>query len=184
MLHMERVVDVLIWSTGTILPLPRVTSRPPGAKFSVVGCPVASWIGVTHRDSSDTYRRIGLDSEILTRASWVRRSGALPRGGERDLRCGSPLDTGSYLPRPNRDITPHLTLFTMIFGPGAAARAEPALAANALREYCVTTDRRSHQGRKPGTVIPVRKLGSAESPEGGSTAILCVSQAALGQAGR
>ena len=35
-----------------------------------------------------------------------------------------------------------------------------------MREYSVTTDRRSHQGRKPGTVIPVRKLASAEFPEG------------------
>jgi len=37
---------------------------------------------------------------------------------------------------------------------------------NAVREYGVTLDRRSHQGRKPGTVIPVRKLASAEFPEG------------------
>jgi hypothetical protein len=27
-------------------------------------------------------------------------------------------------------------------------------------------NRRSHQGRKPGTVVPVRKLASAEVPEG------------------
>jgi hypothetical protein len=33
LLHKELVVDVLIWSTETILPSPAVTSRPPAAKF-------------------------------------------------------------------------------------------------------------------------------------------------------
>jgi Protein of unknown function (DUF3073) len=37
---------------------------------------------------------------------------------------------------------------------------------NTVREYGVTAVRRSHQGRKPGTVIPVRKLASAEFPMG------------------
>src|SRR5215472_4895618 len=32
-LHGERVGDVHIWPTGTILPSPAVTRRPPGAKF-------------------------------------------------------------------------------------------------------------------------------------------------------
>src|SRR5215472_12484351 len=37
---------------------------------------------------------------------------------------------------------------------------------NAMRERTARANRRSHQGRKPGTVIPVRKLASAEVPEG------------------
>ena len=47
----------------------------------------------------------------------------------------------------------------------------------AVREYVVTVDRRSHQARKPGTVIPVRKLERRRVPKAGSTAIcVCHSQ--------
>jgi hypothetical protein len=35
-----------------------------------------------------------------------------------------------------------------------------------MRELTARANRRSHQGRKPGTVISVRKLASAEVPEG------------------
>ena len=38
-------------------------------EVSVAGCPVAPSFGVTQGDSSDTYRRIGPDSEILPRHS-------------------------------------------------------------------------------------------------------------------
>ena len=38
-------------------------------EVSVAGCPVAPCFGVTQGDSSDTFRRIGPDSEILPRAS-------------------------------------------------------------------------------------------------------------------
>ena len=41
-----------IWPTGTILPSPAVTCRPPGAKFLVPGCPVTPPITVTQGDSS------------------------------------------------------------------------------------------------------------------------------------
>ena len=86
MLHMELFVNVFIWFTRTILPLPAVTSRPPGAKFSVAGCPVASRIGVTRRNSSDTNCRIWLDSEKLTwRIFPVRISGAGHKRGAHDL---------------------------------------------------------------------------------------------------
>jgi hypothetical protein len=47
-----------------------ITSRDTSTtrrKVSVPGCPVTPPIAVTHGDSSDTYRRIAPDSEILSR---------------------------------------------------------------------------------------------------------------------
>jgi hypothetical protein len=55
------------------LPSPAVTHRPPGAKVSVLGCPVAPPITVTHGDSSDTYSRIAPDSGILPCNNSARR---------------------------------------------------------------------------------------------------------------
>src|SRR5271169_6887423 len=74
---------------------------------SVAGCPFAPWIDVTHRDSCDTYRRIGLDPGKLP-ARLARL------GGERDLKCGSPLTTYGNLSCRNRDINRYLTLFSTI----------------------------------------------------------------------
>ncbi len=51
-----------------------------------------------------------------------------------------------------------------------------------MREYAVTADRRSHEARKPGTVIRVRKLASAEFPKAGSTAICVCHRQAAGEA--
>lgn len=42
-------------------------------EVSVAGCPVVPWFGVTQGDSSDTYRRIGPDSEILPRGNKFSR---------------------------------------------------------------------------------------------------------------
>src|SRR5579872_4951160 len=44
--------------TGTILPSPAVTRRPPGAKFLYRDAPVTPPITVTQGHSGDTYRRI------------------------------------------------------------------------------------------------------------------------------
>jgi hypothetical protein len=138
-------------------------------EVSVAGCPLAPLIGVTHRDSSDTYRRIGLDSEILpARVSH--------RDGEPDLDLSNLLGTVSNLSCQNRDINRYLTFYTGILWLKPLAH-EALPVANALREYVVTADRRSHQGRKPGTVIPVRKLERRRVPKAGSTAIcVCHSQ--------
>src|SRR5215471_17606572 len=68
----------------------------------------------------------------------------------------SPLDTDGNLPWSNRDKSTYLTLFpTIVRSSPPVNRQRPAI--NAVREYAVTADRRSHQGRGPGTVIPVRK---------------------------
>jgi len=61
-----------IWPSETILPSPGVTSRPPRAKFSVPGCPVAPRIAVTQGDSSDTYSRNTQYSEIVPAQYQVR----------------------------------------------------------------------------------------------------------------
>ena len=47
---------------------------------SVVGCPVTPSIGVTQGDSSDTYRRIGRDSEIVHRESCLQLANAVTCG--------------------------------------------------------------------------------------------------------
>jgi hypothetical protein len=47
---------------------------------SVVGCPVTPSIGVTQGDSSDTYRRIGRDSEIVHRESCLQLANVVARG--------------------------------------------------------------------------------------------------------
>jgi hypothetical protein len=112
------------------------------------------------------------------------------RGGERSLICCSPLDTDRNLPRLNCDITTHFSFLTTIvrqvphvnpagshIQPHRHLPLKPAWMApgghrgrdstgNALRERTARRNRRSHQGRKPGTVIPVRKLASAEVPKG------------------
>ena len=88
-----------------------------------------------------------------------------PPGGERDLKSCSPLDTDGNLSWSNRDITTHLPFFTTIMRPVPGVNIT-ILGGYALREYVVTAVRRSHQARKPGTVVPVRKLASAEFPEG------------------
>ena len=59
-------------------------------EVSVAGCPFALWIDVTRRDFCDTCRRIGLDPGILP-ARLARL------GGERDLKCCSPLSTDGNL---------------------------------------------------------------------------------------
>ncbi len=85
-----------------------------------------------------------------------------------ELKTCNPLDTDGNLSRSNRDITTHLPFFTTIMRQTSRVNAPQVdtSVGDALREHSVTTDRRSHQGRKPGTVIPVRKLVGAEFPEG------------------
>lgn len=142
-------------------------------------CPAGD---VTVSDSSDTYRRIGPDSEKLPRAFCFCAAQLHPPGGERALNCCSPLDTDCNLPWLNRDITPHFSFLTTIVR--QAPRVNPVgsdiqtsrwsppklrtpdSVGSALRQHRARANRRSHQGRKPGTVIPVRKLASAEVPEG------------------
>lgn len=72
-------------------------------EVSVAGCPVAPCFGVTQGDSSDTFRRIGPDSEILPRDSWSRKHGIRP------LAASAPVQqprsyTVRLFPGPNRDI--------------------------------------------------------------------------------
>jgi len=73
-------------------------------EVSVAGCPVAPCFGVTQSESSDTFRRIGPDSEILPRDYSPAARGCPLAGCERAPSSGSPLDTVSNLPWPNRDI--------------------------------------------------------------------------------
>ena len=61
-----------------------------GREVSVVRCSFAVWIGITCRDFCETYRRSGLDPGIL-----LARLARL--GGERDLKCCSPLSTDGNL---------------------------------------------------------------------------------------
>ena len=119
----------------------------------------------------------------------ARRSSTALSGGERCLSCCSPLDTDCNLPWLNRDISPHFSFLTKIVRPvppvnpsqpyspssltvfGSPVRAPDACCAghsagNVLPEHTARRNRRSHHGRKPGTVVPVRKLASAEVPEG------------------
>jgi hypothetical protein len=69
---------------------------------------------VTVSDSSDTYRRIGPDSEKLPRALRFFAAQLCPPGGERCRGCCSPLDTECNLPWLNRDIPPHFSFLTTI----------------------------------------------------------------------
>jgi hypothetical protein len=148
---------------------------------------------VTVSDSSDTYRRIGPDSEKLPRALRFPAAQHHPPDGERQRGGCSPLDTECNLPWLNRDIPAHFSFLTTIvrqrplvnpagepLGPVCAASAEARTPhgagktwpvrglsmGSAMRERTARANRRSHQGRKPGTVIPVRKLEDAEVPEG------------------
>jgi hypothetical protein len=103
--------------------------------------------------------------------------------GERDPSRCSPLDTDCNLPWLNRDITPHFSFLTTMVRQAAHVNPAGATSGQALRssdfvlsatyetedvrgEYAMRPDRRSHQGRKPGTVRSVRKLASAEVSEG------------------
>lgn len=52
-------------------------------EVSVAGCPVAPCFGVTQGDSSDTFRRIGPDSEILPRDLRSSQARNPPAGCER-----------------------------------------------------------------------------------------------------
>jgi hypothetical protein len=139
--------------------------------------------GVTVSDSSDTYRRIGLDSEKLARALPPGTADRRAPGGERDVGSCSPIDTDGNLPWLKGDISRHFSLLSTIVrqarpvkpvtGPtkrvrcaSKHARSATFSSADALGECVVTVDRRSHQGREPGTVIPVRKLEGAEVPKG------------------
>src|SRR5215475_7342596 len=146
------------------------------ACFSVAECPGCSTVDVTHSDSSDTFRRVGRRfGNTAPYVAYMHSSGAFLPTENATSDAVSPLDTDGNLPWSNRDKSTYLTLFpTIVRSSPPVNRQRPAI--NAVREYAVTADRRSHQGRGPGTVIPVRKLVCAESPEGGSTAILCVSQ--------
>src|ERR1700733_10365139 len=74
-------------------------------------CPAGS---VTVSDSSDTYRRIGPDSEKLPRAFCLCAAQRRSPGGERCIGCCSPLDTDCNLPWVNRDITTHFSFSTTI----------------------------------------------------------------------
>ena len=65
---------------------------------SVVGCPVTPSIGVTQGDSSDTYRRIGPDSEKLPRALCFFAAQQHPPDGVCRLSRSSPLATDCNLP--------------------------------------------------------------------------------------
>jgi hypothetical protein len=73
-------------------------------EVSVGGCPVAPCFGVTQGDSSDTFRRIGQDSEILPRDYRPAHKNAHPLAAGLFSCDGSSLDTVSNLPPPNRDI--------------------------------------------------------------------------------
>ena len=56
-----------------------ITSRDKSTtrrKVFVPGCPVAPLIAVTHGESSDTYRRIASDSEIVSGKYWSGQVGA------------------------------------------------------------------------------------------------------------
>jgi hypothetical protein len=148
---------------------------------------------VTVSDSSDTYRRIGPDSEKLPRALRFSAAQHHPPGGARRRSDCSPLDTECNLPWLNRDIPAHFSFLTTIVrqsplvnpageplrpvcaasvegrtahGAGKAWPAHGRYAGCATGERTARANRRSHQGRKPGTVIPVRKLEGAEVPEG------------------
>jgi hypothetical protein len=68
-------------------------------EVSVAGCPVAPWFGVTQGDSSDTYRRIGRDSEILPGEFSSARKATTPAGGARPHCISSPTDTVGKLSR-------------------------------------------------------------------------------------
>jgi hypothetical protein len=145
--------------------------------------PRYSAVSVTVSDSSDTYRRIGLDSEKLPRALRGRAAQQrLPRWRPCLSRCSS-LDTDCNLPWLNRDIAPHFSFLTTIVRQalrvnpaGAPSRLALRAAARRLRatretgdakgESGMRADQRSHQGRKPGTVRSVRKLASAWIPVG------------------
>jgi hypothetical protein len=121
------------------------------------------------------------------RCAFAQLTTALP-GGDRDLSRCSPLDTDCNLPRLNRYITRHLTVLTTMVRqvPRVNPSADPVLQVRGLQEhrakagryggvegssgasntgeYTVTADRRSHQGRKAGTVIPVRMLAKRRGP--------------------
>jgi len=175
---------------GSILPSPAVTSRQLSAVFCVC-MPCCSAVGVTVSDSSDTYRRIGLDSEKLPWALCVCAARQrLPRWRARPYRC-SPLDTDCNLPWLNRDITPHFSFLTTIVRQAPRVNPAGAPSVQALRaapgrlsatggtgdvrgEYAMRPDRRSHQGRKPGTVRSVRKLAAPRSPRGIYGGSVCV----------
>jgi hypothetical protein len=73
-------------------------------EVSVAGCPVAPCFGVTQGDSSDTFRRIGRNSEILPRDYRLSHKNAHSLAASAFPCHGSPLDTVSNLPPPNRDI--------------------------------------------------------------------------------
>ena len=144
--------------------------------------PVAPAGGVTVSDSSDTYRRIGPDSEKLPRALRFSAAQHHPPGGARRRSGCSPLDTECNLPWLNRDIPAHFSFLTTIVRQAppvnpAGGPIQPRYrsiqrcrtagwAGIAMRAHTARANRRSHQGRKPGTVVPVRKLASAEVPEG------------------
>jgi hypothetical protein len=100
------------------------------------GCPLAPWIGVTHRECSDTYRRIGLDSEILP----ARLDVASPRGAENATReRRSLLTTDRNIPCWNRDIDRYLTFFAAIQRLKRPLTPRSSTG-NAVREYGVTAD--------------------------------------------
>ena len=109
-----------------------ITSRDKSTtrcEVSGAECPLAPRIFVTQRESSDTYRRIGLNSEILPdlphplrlgiagsrhRPAWARSSDALTPGGERDLEICSQSSTECNLSCWKPDIDRYLTFFTTI----------------------------------------------------------------------
>jgi len=179
----ELAVDIPIWPTGSILPSPGVTSRQLSAQFSVSGCPDTplsaslSVILAILIVASGQIRK-----NCPARCAGVQLSNAFPDGG-RDHGSCSPLDTGCNLPWLNRDITPHFSFLTTICRQAPPVNPAGAPFAPALRVvagalgatggseakrggYSITAERRSHQGRKPGTVRSVRKLASAEVPMG------------------
>ena len=177
------VFDIPIWSTESILPSPAVTSRQLSAQFSVSGCPVTppstslSVILAILIVASGQIRK-----NCPARCDCAQLRSAFPVGGRGTSHC-SPPDTDCNLPRLNRDITTHFSFLTTmvrqtphvnpvdatpgqrfhdcLIPPGAMPGT-----GDAGGEYAMRADRRSHQGRKPGTVRSVRKLASAEVPEG------------------
>jgi hypothetical protein len=161
------------------LPSPAVTSRPPGAKLLSRDAPRCPLDRVTQGDSSDTYRRIVRDSEIVPRDLSLRvsRDAPWPAGSSAPSEAahGYHADTIGNVPCSNRDINAHCRAISRATvrqrrgygrGRGRTVRRGEARA----------TDRRRHQRPKPGTVIPVRKAGGRRAPQGGSAAALCVSR--------
>ena len=160
------------------MPSPAVTSRPPGAKLLSRDAPRCPMDRVTQGDSSDTYRRIVRDSEIVPRDLSLRvsRDAPWPAGSSvpSEAAHGYHADTIGNVPCSNRDINAHCRAISRAFPAGAGVTGAGAGATS-----CAT---RREERIDVGISAPNRvrlylygKLADAELPKGGSAAVLCVS---------